>query len=89
MSLTEYFIKLIERVESSDTIHNGGKDDNGFYKPTREVVLASLNLLKDLHGKPAAKAMVKNAWATVVKELPSEWLILTPDEKTELKKILS
>lgn len=88
MSLRSYFTKLIERVESTNTIHNGGKDDNGFYKPTRAVVLTSLNMLRDLHDKPAAKAMVKHAWETVVKELPSEWLILSSEEKAELKKVL-
>jgi hypothetical protein len=88
MSLTEYFTSLIERVQSTDSIHNGGKDENGFYKPTRQVVLTSLNLLKDLHDKPTAKPMVKNAWQTVVKELPSEWLILSPENKQKLKKIL-
>ena len=89
MSLDAYFAKLIERVEASKRIHNGGKDDEGFYKPTRTIVLRHLNLLKDLHAKSGAKAMVKDAWAQVVKEVPSEWLVLSPTEKAELQKILN
>jgi len=88
MSLRPYFEALIQRVEASDVVHNGGKDENGFYKPTRQVVLTSLNLLRDLHDKPGAKAMVQHAWQTVVKEVPSEWLILTPEQKAQLRKIL-
>lgn len=88
MSLEQYFQDLIERVEASEEIHNGGKDKNGFYKPTRMIVLRNLQLLKDLHQKPLAKAMVKTAWQAVVEELPAEWLKLGATEKSELKKIL-
>ena len=89
MSLDQYFRNLIERVENSDEIHNGGKDKDGFYKPTKTIVLRNLNLLKDLHAKPAAAPMVKAAWEVIIKELPSEWLVLSNEEKTELKRILA
>ena len=88
MSLDKYFQSLINRVESSDDIHNGGKDKNGFFKPTRTIVLRNLQLLKDLHPKPLAKQMVKTAWQAVVDELPAEWLLLPPEEKAQLKEIL-
>lgn len=89
MSLDQYFSELIARVEASDEISNAGKDDNGFYKPAKTILLRNLNMLKELHNKPRAKEMVKTAWAAVVKELPPEWLILSEEEKKELKKILS
>ena len=89
MSLKNYFTELISKVENSEKISNGGKDDNGFYKPTKTVLLQNLNLLKDLHNKPGAKQMVQAAWKTVVKDLPPEWLILGAEEKLELKKILN
>ena len=88
MSLKEYFSDLIKKVESSEEITNAGKDDNGFYKPTRTILLRDLNLLKDLHAKPLARPMVKAAWESVIKELPPEWLVLAPADKAELKKIL-
>lgn len=87
MSLRTYFEDLILRVENSE-IDNGGKDKNGFYKPTRTILLRNLNLLKDLYDKPRAKAMVAAAWAAVVEELPPEWLVLTDLQKSELKLIL-
>ena len=86
--LKSYFSDLISKVESSDEISNAGKDDNGFYKPTRTVLLRHLNLLKDLHDKPRAREMVKASWAAVVKEVPPEWLVLEGENKAELKKIL-
>ena len=86
--LKDYFTRLITRVESSSEIHNGGKDDNGFYKPTKTVLLQKLNLLRDLHGKPLAKPMVKDAWKEVVNQLPPDWLVLSDSEKAELKKVL-
>ena len=89
MSLKDYFTNLIRRVEESDEIHNGGTDKDGFYKPTRTVLLQKLNILRDLHGKPLAKPMVKDAWKQVVAELPPEWLVLEENDKVELKKILS
>jgi hypothetical protein len=88
MGLENYFDKLIAKVESSD-LDNQGKDDKGFFLPTRTAVLQNLRLLKDLHGKPAAKPMVKTAWTFVSEQLPSEWLILSDAEKAELKKILN
>jgi hypothetical protein len=88
MSLEAYFNKLIERVETSGEITNAGKDENGFYKPTKTVILRHLNLIKDLHSKPLAKEMVKSSWNKVVEELPPDWLILTPAEKKELQSIL-
>lgn len=89
MSLKSYFTELISKVEKSETISNGGKDDNGFYKPTKTVLLQNLNLLKDLHSKPGAKQMVQASWKAIVKDLPPEWLVLGEEEKIELKKILS
>ncbi|MBC7465559.1 MAG: hypothetical protein H7256_06160 [Bdellovibrio sp.] len=89
MSLKDYFTGLISKVENSETISNGGKDDNGFYKPTKNVLIQNLNLLKDLHNKPGAKAMVQASWKAVVKDLPPEWLILDDQQKSELKKILT
>lgn len=89
MSLTQYFQGLIDKVESSETIQNNGKDDNGFYKPTRTLALRHLQMLKDLHAKPGARDMVRVAWEFVVKTLPPEWLTLTNPQKEELKKILA
>lgn len=88
MSLKDYFTGLIERVESSDEIHNGGTDKDGFYKPRRTVLLQKLNILRDLHAKPLARPMVRDAWKQVVEELPPEWLVLEADDKAELMKIL-
>ena len=88
MSLKQYFSDLIRKVETSNLIANAGKDDNGFYKPTQTIVLRHLNLLRDLHDKPRAKAMVKTAWDVVIKEGPPEWLILNGKDKEELRSIL-
>lgn len=88
MALEDYFKKLIKAVEESSEITNQGRDDKGFYKPTRTILLQQLNLLKDLHGKPRAKPMVKAAWKHVVENLPPEMLVLTDEEKAELKKML-
>lgn len=87
MSLETYFQSLIERVEKSE-ISNQGKDDNGFFKPTRSILLQKLNMLKDLHAKPGARPMVQAAWAYVSAELPPEWLVLDSEQKAELKRIL-
>src|ERR1700744_4729958 len=87
MSLDAYFQALIKRVEESE-IGNLGTDKNGFFKPTRTVLLRHLNLLKDLHGKPRAQAMVRTAWAHVVEDLPPAWPPLTQSKKAELKKLL-
>ncbi len=88
MSLRDYFTQLISKVEASTEITNLGKDANGFFKPTRAVLLKNLNLLRDLHDKPRAKEMVKSAWGIVVADLPPEWLVLTDEQKNELQKIL-
>ncbi|XGC81989.1 hypothetical protein ACES2L_05765 [Bdellovibrio bacteriovorus] len=88
MSLSVFFQDLIQRVEESDTITNAGKDKEGFYKPTRTILLRHLQLLKDLHQKPLAKQMVKASWAYVVENVPPEWLIPAPEDREELKKIL-
>lgn len=88
MGLKEYFTELIEKVESSD-IDNQGKDDNGFYKPTKTIILRNLNLLRDLHDKPRAKQMLQTAWKVVAKEVPAEWLITNPENKLLLKSMLS
>ena len=85
--LEAYFQKLIERVELEIT--NQGKDENGFFKPTKAILLRHLNTLKDLHDKPLAKDMVKSSWQYVRENLPPEWLILTATEKAALKKILA
>ena len=87
MSLTGYFDKLITRVEDSD-IGNNGTDKNGFFLPTRAVLLRHLRLLKELHAKPLARPMVRDSWKYVAAELPPEWLVLSSAEKEELQKIL-
>jgi hypothetical protein len=81
MSLEHFFKSLLDKVESSEDITNAGKDAEGFYKPTRTILLRHLQLLKDLHGKPLAKNMVKSSWAYVVEHVPPEWLI--PEEKED------
>jgi hypothetical protein len=88
MSLEDYFLALISRVENSIEIKNDGKDKNGFYLPTRTLILRHLNLLYDLHSKPMAKDRVKDSWQFIVEKLPPEWLILTDSQREELKKIL-
>ena len=87
MSLQDYFVGLIARVEASD-IQNNGTDKDGFYKPTRALLLRHLNVMKDLHGKPLAKPMLKASWKFVVEHLPPDWLVLSESDKAELKKIL-
>lgn len=88
MSLNSYFSELIKKVEDNNLISNSGKDDNGFYKPTRTVLLRHLNLLRDLYNKPRAREMVKASWEAVVKDIPPEWLVLNEADRKELKKIL-
>lgn len=88
MSLENYFKNLIEKVEASETITNQGKDAEGFYKPTRTILLRHLNILKDLHMKPLAKPMLKSSWKFVVEHTPPEWLIVEEPEKSALKAIL-
>lgn len=88
MGLESYFSRIIEKVESTDVIKNDGKDKNGFYLPTRKLVLRHLGLLRDLHAKPLARAQVKDAWAFVVENVPPEWLVLSEAEKAELSAIL-
>ena len=88
MSLEKYFSDLIEKVESSKTITNQGKDKDGFFQPTRDVLLKELNLLRDLHQKPLAKQMLKRSWNFVVENLPPEMLVMGPEEKTAIKRML-
>ncbi len=88
MGLKDYFSSLLSKVEASAEITNAGKNEDGFYKPTRTVLIRHLNLLRDLHDKPMARQMVKDAWQEVVKELPPEWLIMNEQDKQDLKKIL-
>ena len=88
MSLDQYFSKLIQQVEGSELVTNQGKDQNGFFKPTRTIVLRHLKMLKDLHQKPLAKPMLREAWKVVVESLPPEMLVMSEDEKAALKKIL-
>lgn len=88
MSLDQYFINLMNRVEDSEEINNAGKDENGFYKPRKTIILRNLRLMLDLYQKPRAKEMVRVAWGAITRELPPEWLTLNEDDKAELKKIL-
>lgn len=88
MGLTEYFNSLIAKVEASEEITNAGKDEGGFYRPTRTIILRNLNMLRDLNGKPLARPMLKAAWLSISKDLPPEWLIPPEEDRAELKKIL-
>jgi len=88
MTLKDYFENLAAKIEASD-LSNQGKDKDGFFKPTRTLLVRHLTLLKDLHAKPGAKAMVKDSWKFVVEHAPPEWLVVPPELKDELKKILS
>lgn len=88
VSLTEYFSNLLRRVEESDEISNAGKDEGGFYRPSRTILIRHLNLLRDLHGKPMAHQMVKHAWEAVVKDLPPEWLVMNDNDQREFRQIL-
>lgn len=85
MSLNKFFTDLIKKVEDSDVVTNAGTDKDGFYKPTRTILLRHLQLLKDLHEKPLAKKMVLASWEYVVEHLPPEWLV--PDEKQDQEKL--
>ncbi len=89
MSLKQYFEELRQKVENSDTITNAGKDDSGFYKPKRTILLRHLNLLIDLHDKPRARELVKKSWETVQEQVPFEWLILNETDKAQLMQILT
>ena len=89
MSLEAFFQGLIKKVEESDVVTNAGTDEEGFYKPTRTILLRHLQLLKDLHAKPLAKPMVQASWKYVVEHLPAEWLVPEPQDREQLKKILS
>ena len=90
VSLEQFFKNLIQKVEQSEDITNAGKDDEGFYKPTRTILLRHLNLLKDLHKKPLAKPMLKSSWAYVAEHAPSEWLVPeSQEDREELKSILN
>lgn len=88
MSLTNYFQTLIDKVEASDEITNAGKDKDGFFSPTRTILLTHLHKLRDLHAKPFAKPMLKDSWEFITEHLPPEWLVLNQDEKAELKAML-
>ena len=70
MTLEQYFSELIAKVEASEAITNQGKDKDGFFQPTREVLLQKLNMLRDLHAKPLARPMLKTAWAFVAVSAP-------------------
>jgi len=87
-NLKEYFETLIKKVEASQ-ISNQGKDKDGFFKPTRELILRHLNLLRDLHAKPLAKAMVKDSWKFVVEHVPPEMLVMNEEQKKALKNLIS
>lgn len=89
MSLEVFFQNLIKKVEESDLVSNAGTDSEGFYKPTRTILLRHLNLLRDLHGKPLAKPMVQASWKYVVEHVPPEWLVPDPEDREALKKILN
>jgi hypothetical protein len=86
--LKSYFEELIAKVEASD-LSNQGKDKDGFFKPTRELVLRHLQMLLDLHAKPLAKPMVKDAWKFVVEHVPPEMLVMNDEQKAAVKAMLS
>ena len=86
--LQKYFTALIAKVEAAKEITNQGKDDAGFFKPTRTILLQQLNMLKDLHEKANAKPMLKTAWKFVVENVPPEMLVMTTEQKAALRKIL-
>jgi hypothetical protein len=88
MTLETYFESLLERLESSD-IGNDGKDANGFFEPTRAMLYQRLSLLRDLHGKPPAKAMVRTAWQYVVDHAPAEWLKMDDSVKKQIAQMLA
>lgn len=88
MELTAYFTRLLQRIEESPEISNAGKDKDGFYFPTRSVLLQKLNMLKDLNQNARAKPMLKAAWEYVVETVPPEWLVMNAAEKAALKKML-
>ncbi|MEK2690364.1 hypothetical protein [Bdellovibrio sp. GT3] len=89
MSLEIFFKQLIQKTEASEEITNAGTDEEGFYKPTRTILLRHLQLLKDLHKKPLAKPMLRQSWEYVVEHLPAEWLVPTDKaDQEELKKML-
>lgn len=89
MSLEQFFTNLIEKAEASEEITNAGTDDEGFYKPTRTILLRHLQLLKDLHKKPLAKPMLKQSWSYVTEHVPPEWLVPgSKEDQEELKKML-
>lgn len=79
MSLRSFFEELARKVEASEVVSNLGRDEQGFFKPKKTVVLRHLNLLRDLHEKPRARPMLKASWEAVVAELPPEWLIIASD----------
>jgi len=87
MVLKNYFDGLLTRLEASE-IQNNGKDRNGFFEPTRDMLFQRLNLLKDLHSKPNAKPMLRTAWEYVVSHVPPEWLVLDEEQKRELRRLL-
>lgn len=90
MSLDQYFKDLLQKVETSEEISNAGTDKDGFYKPTRTILLRHLQLLKDLHAKPLAKPMLKASWAYVVEHVPAEWLVpANSQDQDELRRILN
>lgn len=87
--LTDYFAKILAQVEADENVvTNQGKDKEGFYKPVRTILIRHLNLLRDLNEKPLAKPMLVTAWNYVKEHLPPEYLVLTPAQKTALKKML-
>lgn len=88
MTLGDYFSHLIKVVETSEVVTNQGTDRNGFYKPTRTIVLRHLQMLKDLHQKPLAKPMLREAWRVVVENLPPELLVMNDEQKAQMKNIL-
>ncbi|WP_413586792.1 hypothetical protein [Bdellovibrio sp. HCB274] len=89
MSLEQFFTDLIKKAENSEEITNAGKDEGGFYKPTRTILLRHLQLLKDLHQKPLAKPMLRQSWEYVTEHVPAEWLVPTDkSDREELKKML-
>lgn len=88
MDLESYFNSLLKKIEESD-IGNNGKDEGGFFKPTRTLLVRHVTLLRDLHKKPNAKPMLKSSWQFIVENAPPEWLVLSPEQKSQLTEILN
>lgn len=86
--LTGYFQRLLDSVQESDEVSNGGKDKDGFYFPTRSALIQKLNMLKDLNANVRARPMLISAWDFVVENTPAELLAMNDEQKLALKAML-